>query len=87
MKIYQFISGVIAFISFLFFSYLFSGNGEGFRLSSINPIEALQGIAFTFGFGFGVPIWLSYILSILILLGVPFLIYKIMLGLLRKLIK
>jgi len=85
MKIYKFISGVIALISFFLFSYFFSGSGDGFRLSELNPIEALEGIAFTFAFGFGVPIWLSYILSILILLGIPVLIYCVVLGLLKRL--
>ena len=61
MKIYKFISGVIALISFLLFSYFFSGSGGGFRLSELNPVDALEGIAFTFAFGFGMPIWLSVV--------------------------
>ncbi|WP_218698457.1 hypothetical protein [Acinetobacter harbinensis] len=87
MKIYKFISGVIALISFLFFSYFFSGSGDGFSLSKLNPVEALEGIgiAFTFAFGFGVPIWLSYIFSILIFLGIPALIYYLILSLLKRL--
>ncbi|MFZ0022172.1 hypothetical protein [Acinetobacter sp.] len=87
MKIYKVISGVIAFLSFLFFSYFFSGSGEGFRLSAVNPVEALEGLAFTFGFGFGMPIWLSYIIAVLTLIGIPILIYVLVLSLLKKLIK
>ena len=87
MKIDKVISGVIALFSFLFFSFFFSGSGEGFRLSAVNPVEALEGLAFTFGFGFGMPIWLSYIISILILIGIPLLIYFLVLGLLKKIIK
>ena len=81
------ISGAIALIPFLFFSYFFSGDGESFRLSALKPIEAFQGIAFTLAFGFGVPIYLSYILSILILLGIPILIYQLILSLVNRLSK
>lgn len=87
MKIYKFISGLIAFLSFLSLSYLFSGVGGEFDLAKLNPIEALEGIAFTFAFGFGLPILLSYIISILMLLSIPILIYCLVLGLLKRIIK
>lgn len=84
MHVYKFISGVISLISLLWFSYFFSGSEGEFRLSKLNPIEALEGIAFLFAFGFGVPTWLSYIFSILILFGILVLIYKMVLGLFKR---
>ena len=85
MNIFKFISGLIAFLSFLSFSYFFSGGGGDFGLSELNPIEALAGIVFALSFGLGVPIWLSFILSILILLSIPVLIYRLVLGLFKRL--
>lgn len=46
MHVYKFISGVIALIFLLWFSYFFSGSEGEFRLSELNPIEALEGAAF-----------------------------------------
>lgn len=86
MNVYKFISGLVAFIVFLSLSYLFAG-GDGFGLAELNPLEVLEGIAFLFAYGFGVPIWLSYIFSILILFGIPILVYYMTIGLFKRMKK
>ncbi|OTG66073.1 hypothetical protein B9T28_07740 [Acinetobacter silvestris] len=87
MKLYQFISGLFAFFIFLSFCYFFSGSGGEFSFFDLNPIEALNNLVFTFSFGFGVPVWVSYILSTLIILGIPILIYWLVCHLLKYLNK
>lgn len=77
MKIHKSISGLLALFTFLAFCYFFSGSGGEFSFFNLNPIEALNNLVFTFSFGFGVPVWLSYILSTLLLVGIPILIYRI----------
>ncbi|WP_426710762.1 hypothetical protein [Cetobacterium sp. SF1] len=42
------------------------GDGHGHLLG--NPIDIVSGISFTLSFGFGIPIWLGIIISILILI-------------------
>lgn len=86
MHVYKFISGLIAFFVFSSLSYLFAGAG-GFSLPDFNPVEALEGIAFLFAYGFGIPIWLSYIFSILILFGIPVLVYYLTLSLFKRITK
>lgn len=74
MLLNKFISGAFAFFIFLLFCHIFSGNSE-FTMSSLNPITALEGLVFSFAFGTGLPIWLAYVVSILIFLGVPLSVY------------
>lgn len=68
-------SGFIALLCLLFFCYFFSGVGGELSLAEFNPINAINGLAFGFAFALGLPIWLSYIFSILILFGIPALVY------------
>ncbi len=87
MKLHQSISGIFAVFIFLSFCYFFSGSDGEFRLIHLNPIEALNNLVFAFAFGFGVPVWLSYLFSTLILIGIPVLIYWIVFHLLKYLTK
>ena len=76
MNKYKAISILLACLSFLLLCFLISGMGQNtFNISMLNPIEALGTVAFVFGFGFGIPLILSYLLALLIVLGIPFLVY------------
>ena len=74
-SINKLISAVLATVCFLFFCYFFSGEGDGLSITALNPSHAINGIAFSFGFALGVPMWLSYILALLIIVGIPVLFY------------
>ncbi|MBP6861720.1 MAG: hypothetical protein KBC57_05120 [Neisseriaceae bacterium] len=56
---------------FFLLVFAFSGTGEGFNLAALDPLTSLNNLAFGFAFGLGVPEWLSFIVSGLIIFGLP----------------
>lgn len=83
---HKLIAGIFALLCFLFLSYFFSGSGDGWTINALNPIHAINGIAFTFGFALGAPAWLSYLLSVLMMFGIPALVYWVVYRLLGRLL-
>ena len=79
----KFMSGLLALLSFLYICYFFSGSGGQFSFFQLNPVNAMSNLAFAFSFGGGVPVILSYMLSILMIVGIPVLIYRLLYRLLQ----
>ncbi|MGF1911535.1 hypothetical protein L4C38_19090 [Vibrio kasasachensis] len=69
------VGAVIAFIGFTAFLTLFT---SGSNVSVMYwPNEAMQGLAFTFAWGLGVPSGLAYLLAIVLMIGVFFSLFRI----------
>lgn len=75
------VAGLI--LLFCVLSYLIAPQSDGFLWSSINPLEFLEGVVFTLGFGLGLPVWLSVIVIGL----VSFLLFVVFLWITRKVVK
>lgn len=56
---------------FFFLVFAFSGSGGGFSLAMLDPLTSINNLAFALAFGFGVPEWLSFMVSGLIIFGLP----------------
>ncbi len=79
-------SAFISLALFLGLVFVFGGNGEEISLGHFNPIASINGLAFAFAFGLGVPVWLSFILAGLMIFGIPLaLFYCLKRGLSRML--
>lgn len=73
--------GLVLLLSSL--SYLTAPSTDKFELNSINPVSFLEGFVFVLSFGLGVPVWLSVIVTV----GLGFLIFMAFLRIARKVIK
>lgn len=73
--------GLILLFSVL--SYMMAPKNDSFELSSINPLEFVEGFLFALGFGFGIPVWLA----VVILGMISALIFMAFLWIARKVVK
>ncbi|GAB2651479.1 hypothetical protein [Vibrio panuliri] len=66
---------IVALTGFAAFLFLFA-SGSNVPVIKL-PSEALHGLAFTFAWGFGVPDYLAYTLSIVLMIAVFFSFFRI----------
>lgn len=88
MKKDNILSGIMAALLMWAVLYIFNatagGEGAWGQLSSLNPAETVNSMTFMMSFGFGMPEWASWFVSLLFLAILYWAFYRFVLAVIRS---